>query len=86
MGEKVYLTAEQAREMMINSVKLKNYIYRNIKESATEGRCSLLWDFYEIDPGVREKILADLEVDGFKIEFNPYDDEENISDTVRISW
>lgn len=86
MGEKVYLTAEQARNLTLASMSLKNYIYRNIRECANEGRNTLLWDFYEVDPQVQARILKDLETDGYRVEDNPFDEMENNSKTFRISW
>lgn len=89
MGEvkkKTYMTATEAREAMLNSISLKNYIYRNIKECAYEGRNTMTWDFYEVDPEVYNKMLTDLIQDGYKVEENPFDDDENKYVTVRISW
>ena len=86
--EKVYLTAEQARNLTLTSVALKNYIYRNIKECAKEGRNTLTWDFDEVDPAVRMRIVKDLETDGYRVEDNPFDELDDESNVIysRISW
>lgn len=84
--EKVYLTAEQARSLTLTSRALKNYVYRNIRECANEGRNTMTWDFYEVDPTVRKRIIKDLETDGYQVDDNPFDELDNESKTVRISW
>ena len=89
MGEttKSYFTAKQARERMLESQVLKNHVYREIRESANEGKNRARWEFWDTAPEVREALLNDLKADGYTVELDPdMDADDYYSYRVVISW
>lgn len=61
------LTAEAARKITNETVTPLIHIYDVIKELATEGSNRLIWDA-ELDDVARNKIIKQLELDGYTVE------------------
>lgn len=84
MGEKIFLTAKQARDVLETSQSFKNHIYKAICESSKDCRDQLSWDVYDIDHGILNKVVKDLKDDGYNVDFELNDDNEIVE--IIIKW
>lgn len=89
MGEKNYLTAEEARTLCETSLCLKNRIYRCIKDAANENQCKIIWDVYGCSQNAIDAVILDLQKNGYKVCFETFDDdgiEKTNKDSLIIKW
>lgn len=82
MGEKKYLTAKEARTRMLSSLAMKNHCYKRITEASDDGRSETFWDIEGCCEEVIQKLVDDLEGDGYIVTHDTVD-EPNI---LVIKW
>lgn len=68
MENKIYLTAKEAREIASTSMAMKNHLYKQIKEEAKECRTSTFWCVEGSSENIVNKLIQDLENDGYQVE------------------
>ena len=86
--EKIYLTAKQARELMLKYETPKNRIYKIIKDVAQEDGCNgwCYWFDEYIDSEVKQKLINDLKANGYEVQTVIDSETGKELNAIEIRW
>ena len=83
---KSFISAADARQLMVTSEKLLNQAYKLIKDVASYGHSSVDFDIYEVTDTVVSKITANLIEAGYSVETITDKDNDDKPVMLKITW
>jgi hypothetical protein len=81
---KNFILAKDAKHMAETSEKLLNNVFKLIKDAASYGRCTTVFDIFEVAEVVVTNMISTLTEAGYQVEVITDDDGKQVA--LTISW
>ena len=81
---KNFISAREANDLTINSEKLLNQVFKQIRDAATYGHCRLMFDVFDAAETVIDRICKELLNAGYTVDKKT--DDEGVPACLMINW